>query len=788
MAAFIVISADNRLHYLVDGIENCRPLNPDVSAEISTGKISKTENEYIYNYTIPGEGRFGDKAKSFSELLSNQLAAFRLAYAIPHDELVNIFFLENPLTEEELEKSESWLEDFDKVFNAGLGHDTNFCLFRILFTYDHNDPTDVNAQIDINALQRILKNHKTAVTFNPEASSEPSFKRYLFYIDNQKSDAAALCLRKDEHDLKMPRILIDFMMLVSNSFDMYNVIAAISPPQVTTRCFSIGYAESMYYYPDVERYYIHADNRDIHYKILTSADEKSEEEGARSMDVEKYPFGLRSRLKRLAVIYEDVPFTDNINNHFTSADYKIDKCIVELRDLLVHEREKEVEDFMNSSEVVSRKKKIENLEEQIEQIKSAKQTEEETVEDFEIRIQQLRASKDKTTEELKQLIRNFEPECPEYISRSDVYTELCVEDDDDRENLLNSRSAHYHRLVNFAKSKKFYMFVKATSVKETEEIDSATDGNDNELKVKEDLSNNSGCSFPSWLLFLRKKNTNNETAEIDKSDAPGEVPEPEDNKLSSTDHITCIKEQLDLKSKFVFFKNTILAIEQVLKDEKKYCDEFKLTTHTNHYFPLINLAELAKKHAETSETRIQESINSWRLEAEPLKSDLLNTIKNAAANHTKKYYLFIDWDNPFSFIHEVSSNLPTICNQLQKRAAPIVNYNLTPETNENKVIRYFFSDRPQFKEEMDAVRSQLDNGNEVTATKSTHIVSKICMFQFLPMDESVLDHLVDLQVRGDDDIDLVGIAQHLPEGSNETDVNVESNTNEEPHVIDWGEH
>ena len=785
MAAFIVISADNRLHYLVDGIEKCRPLNPDVSAEISTGKISKTENGYVYNYTIHSEGSSDDNAKPFSELLSNQLAAFRLAYAIPHDELVNIFFLENPLTEEELEESESWLEDFEKVYNAGLGHDTNFCLFRILFTYNHNNPTDVNAQIDINTLQRILDNHNTAITFNPEASSRPSFERYLFYIDNQKSDAAALCLRKDEHDLKMPRILIDFMMLVSNSYDKYNVIAAINPALVKTRCFSVGYAESMYYYPDVERYYIHADNRDIHYKILTSDDEKSEEEGARSMDIEKYPFGLRSRQKRLAVIYEDVPFTDNINNHSTSADYKIDKCIVELRDLLVHEREKEIDDFMNSSEVVSRKKKIENLE---GQINSAKQAEEETVEDFEIRIQQLCASKDKTTKELEQLIQNFEPKCPEYISRSDVYTELCVADDEDRENLLNSRSAHYCRLVNFAKSKNFYMFVKATCVDKTEEIVSAPDGNDSKPKENENLSNNPGC-FPSWLLFWRKKKTNNEPAEIDKSDVPCEVSETEDIKHSSTDHITCIKEQLDLKNKFVSFKNTVSVIEQVLKDEKKYCDEFKLTTHTNHYFPLINLTELAKKHAETSETRIQESINSWRLEAEPLKSDLLNIIKKAAATHTKKYYPFIDWNHPFSFIHEISeSNLPTICNQLQKRAAPIVNYNLTSETKENKVIRYFFSDRPQFKEEMDAVRSKIDNGNEVTATKSTDIASKICMFQFLPMDESVLDNLVDLRVRDNDDIDLVGIAQHLPERSNETNVNVENNTNEDPHVIDWGEH
>ena len=125
MAAFIVISADNRLHYLVDGIENCRPLNPDVSTNISTGKITKSDTGYIYEYTIHGEGLRGDGAKSFSNLLANQLAAFRLAYNIQQDEVVNIFLLENPLTENDLAESESWIEEFDKVSCAGQGTDTS---------------------------------------------------------------------------------------------------------------------------------------------------------------------------------------------------------------------------------------------------------------------------------------------------------------------------------------------------------------------------------------------------------------------------------------------------------------------------------------------------------------------------------------------------------------------------------------------------------------------------------------------------------------------------------------
>ena len=53
MAAFIVISTDNKLHDLVDDIEKCRPRNPHVETYISTGKIIRTESgEYTYRYTI----------------------------------------------------------------------------------------------------------------------------------------------------------------------------------------------------------------------------------------------------------------------------------------------------------------------------------------------------------------------------------------------------------------------------------------------------------------------------------------------------------------------------------------------------------------------------------------------------------------------------------------------------------------------------------------------------------------------------------------------------------------
>ncbi|MCM1254688.1 MAG: hypothetical protein NC221_01020 [Duncaniella sp.] len=745
MAAFIVISSDNRLHYLVDGIEKCRPLNPDVITEISTGKITKSDTGYVYEYSIQGEGIRGDGAKSFSDLLSNQLASFRLAYSIPNDELVNIFFLENPLTIKDVEESEAWLQDLDRLFNRGRGHDTGFCIYRIIFTYDPESPNDITNKIDPISLKQLLYSHKAAAACSLGEAVEPTYERYLFYIDNQKSDSAALCLRKDEHDLKMPRILIDFMMLVSSSSDRYNIVAAINPAHVNSRCFSVGYAESMYYYPDVERYYIHADNRDINHRFLFSDDEMLNDVGYTTMDVEKYPFGLRKRKERLGVIYENIPFSDNINEHPNSADFKINNCIVSLKEYFKQEREKEFEDFMNSPAITGRKEIIENYE---KEISLCQPKEDETSDEFKERIKRLFSDKESISQELDLQIRNFEPDCPAYIDREEIYNELCVTEEDDKETACDSLSTRYNRLVSFARSKKFMDYIKA--IDNSSSISEIRSNNTNgETKNHEEGSvENLGCLF-SWLKFWKYKHIDNDEFQNNENAT-------QDRSVNIINYITIINQQIRLKKRFFSFKEDISSLEQKYDEEKNYCDNFKLTLHTNHFFPLININELKSKHDETSSSRIQESINSCNRNKSSFMSDLLQIVSDRASKYTKLHYLFIDWKNPCSFVQTISDiNFPIICNELQKRAAPLANYNLTSEVNENKVIRCFFSDRPNFKDEFESVRAKIQNGNEISATESTHIASKICMFQFLPMDNEIIQNLVDLQEPDKNDMDII---------------------------------
>ena len=665
MAAFIIISTDNRLHYLVDGIMECRPLNPTVSVSISTGKIVQSESEYIYKYTIEGENNESKEEQPFGKLVANQLAQFRSAHSISPG-IVNIFFLENPSTQEESERNKEWLTEIESVYAK---HDKSFCVYRILFTYNHERPTDVCDQIDFAVLNDLLKEHRDVA--NCKSSS---FDKFLFYIDNQKSDAAALCQKREEHNLKMPRFLLDFMMLVSNNNDAYGVRSAITSPNCLSKCFSVGFAESMYYYPDVERYYIHADLRDTYAHILTTVDEKVDEQGKEAMNIEKYPFGLRSRMERLKKIYESVPYSENIDDYPESMDKHIDDCIKTLKDMLMVKREAEIEE-----------------------------------------------------------VDGKEPDCPEYIDRSAIYEELNAATLEQREEIESRLSEQYEKLVAFSKTKAFMDFVQEQECT----ISADSELPPNTANIEQSAPSRVGCL--GRLMFWKKQNSS-------KDVPPPITPPTTEAKL--TEYIKNIRKWLEHKDCYKKFYYEIANIEEKYQNEKKYCEEFVLTTHTNHYFPLIHKEKLKQAQQDSFPYRLEKHISEWRKKPQQTLANLVGLTKEASKKYTKESFAFIDWESPMSFVQDLSSSdaMADICNQLQKKSSPLVNYSQISEFHEDKVTRILYSDRPCFEsEDFPAMRPKLDNGNTVSARYSTHIVSKICMMQFLPMDESILDGLTDLK-------------------------------------------
>ena len=142
MSAFIVISVKDSLNWIVDGIKDCRPHNPEVVTYLSTGKIKKEgEDKYLYEYTAfskhAGDGN-ADNTLSWTvesdiprNLFSNQIAQF-LNVCENEGEQINIFLVDNPITDEDFEQS-SWLVDeIRAVYESHKA--TNFQLVRVLFS------------------------------------------------------------------------------------------------------------------------------------------------------------------------------------------------------------------------------------------------------------------------------------------------------------------------------------------------------------------------------------------------------------------------------------------------------------------------------------------------------------------------------------------------------------------------------------------------------------------------------------------------------------------------------
>lgn len=768
MAAFIVISANNRLHYLVDGIEKCRPLNPNVVTDISTGIIIKSDNgSYTYEYKIHGEGNKDGIAKSLNVLLSNQLAAFRLAHSIPKDQLVNIFFLENPLSETDYEESESWIEEFDKVYDNGKGSDTAFCLYRIIFSYCHDRPSDVCSQINRQVLQQIIKQHRN------NQSDGDKFQRYIFYVDNQKSDAAATCLSKEDHDLKMPRFLLDFMMLTSNHQDAYSILNSINGQTNNIKFFSVGFGESMYYFPDVVEYYCHADKRDLYSKYINDEDETGDDISKRAMDVEKFPFGLKKRVSRLGKIYGDVLFNVNIDSFKNTADWIIDNKIVELKEYIDKEREQESEAFLNSEEIIRRKERITQLGHDVNLIEKA---DDESEEDFKKRLSEFKLMEETEEKELQRIIEEFEPECPYFIDRKTIYTDLCViKNEEENEEKTNKLRHHYINLLNFVLSEKFLKFVREQKAKD-ESLSTPKEVEKDPLSTGYGHNNNPGCL--GRLMFWKKSETLIST--------PQEEVAPIPIKQNPVDSIIKISEQKKLKDSYKKFKLEVNSVQNIFEKEKIFCENFKLKSHTNHYFPLICLEKLREQQIIDFNSRIVDIIKEWR-EKDSATKTMLDSLNSERSNSYTKKYSFIDWVDPFPFIETLSiSRLPIICNELQKKAAPFVNYNLTQGLKENRIVRALFSDRPSFKEEFTQMKSKLNNGNEISVFISSHIASKICFMEFLPMDDDVVNNLVDLQ-EGDN---VDGFETILSEAKQIPTKTLEETETEgyEPPVEFWGEH
>ncbi|MBR3730174.1 MAG: hypothetical protein IKN08_04600 [Bacteroidales bacterium] len=715
MSAFIVISVKDSLNWIVDDIKGCRPHNPDVITYLSTGKIKKEEEDkYLYEYTVftkhSGEGNEDNTlAKTIESdtprnLFSNQIAQF-LHVCENEGEQINIFLIDNPITDADFAQS-SWLVDEIKaVYESHKA--TNFQLVRVLFSYEIDKPADVNRQ----ASKMILK-HLTKINLDDSGD----FLTRILYIDNQNRSGAAMCLNKEEHDIMIPRMLCDFMMLLSNKDDSYNVAAAINGQ---TRIFAIGYSECMYYHDDVFRYYDLAGKRDLIQYLLET---KNTEE---SLDYDKHPIGLEDRVKRLGPKYMEVPFDLDISSFTSSIDKAIDDIIVSFKDDIMGIRQEALAVAAEEDAEETKKRQIAYLKE------SKKLPEDLTDEDLGMNYNSIaeQYGVDISGYVVSDATQKANKEYPDYIDRHQIYEEHLLEKEEEEDfegTVIEDNIVAYENLVCYIQKKPFKNYVK----RQCELANSrATAPN-----VNSQGRSNLGCFFKR--LFCGKR--------VSEENKGGEQVPPNINRDWHTlkECINSIHGMYAERKDYYLLEKKVAEMKKELQEMSDAVSHFKLTSHCSSVDNLIDLDKLREYHDSGRVARIDKIVDKWDSRQEENKSydAFFDDLKEQTKWDVYDLY-YINWSDPFDFIKSI--DLQKVCESLKRRSQPYVyTYTLGPNA-ENLTSFNFYTDNPMWHEDISQKRVSLRDDNKASSTFSHHICSKICMFQFLQMTHELVEGLVD---------------------------------------------
>lgn len=713
MSAFIVISVKNNLNWIVDGIKDCRPHNPEVVTYLSTGKIKKEgEGKYLYEYTVfskhDGNGNADNTVSRTAEsdiprnLFANQIAQF-LNVCGNQGEQINIFLVDNPITEEDFEQS-SWLVDEIKAVYESHKV-TNFQLVRVLFSYEIEKPTDVNGQASKMILKQLTK-------INLDDSDD--FPTRILYIDNQKRSGAAMCLNKEEHDVMIPRMLCDLMMLLSNRDDSYNVSAAISGQ---TNMFAVGYSECMYYHDDVFKYYDLAGRRELlKYLLETENDEES-------LDFIKYPVGLEDRIRRLDPLYAEVPYNVDISTSPKSIDKAIDDILVSFKDDIMNIRQEALADAIKKDAAETKSKLIEHL--------KANNLVPDYVTDDDLDERYMTIAKEANIDiesfAVTTAVEQTQKDFPEYIDRHLIYEKYLIENeegDDSEGTPLEADILAYTRLIKFIQTGQFKKYIRALCEKKDKEPAPAP--SDTEVKRN-----------PCFLkrLFSRKK-----------SDTAACVPEivaPLNRDWHSLrESIASVSEMYSKRNDYFRLKEKVNSMHSEVASLDDDIQNFKLTVHCSSVDNLIDLDKLKEFHQSERDTRLSKIIGQWNQldKNEKTYDALFKELKERTKWDVFGFY-YINWEQPFDFIKDI--DLPKVCEALKRKSQPLVNtYTLEPNA-ENLTSYIFYTDNKRWQEDLSQKRVVLKDGDKISSTFSRHICSKICMFQFLQMSHELIEGLVD---------------------------------------------
>ncbi len=690
MSAFLVISATEKLNWIVDGIIECRPQNPDVVTYIGTGKLENRKDGiyYVHNYTTKNHLNTDiseEEVANLQEVIANQFAHFRKHSGVKDN--LQIFILDNPIDQESWTYSQRIYDAIDN-YVIEQHFENNCSLTRILFSYDVSHPCDVCLQISPNIIRSII---------DTAANKE---NLHICYIDNQDRNGAVMALSNEAHNQMLPRMLCDFMMLMSSANSQYNIRNAMHND---TRIFSLGYAECMYYFPDVKRYFECAYKRDIRQYMLTH--DKTDID---SLEYDKYPIGITKRVERLYPIYLDVPFDKNITDYPQSIDKKIDDIVINLHDSIVSIKEQAIEKAKQKDAEATAEKRKEMLENREN-------------EDIVVEI---------TTEQDK-----VEKKYPNYIDRHSIYRLCRTEMNPDETIETNETCAEacneYLRLIRFLQEKEFKNFVNANattscSANGISDLNTFADS----IQPQEERK---GCNFfARW--FKQDKPVEQSIPAISDSTTQKQQESPLEQVLS----ITNLQKQKEQYRSLCAFKD---SLQKEIKQQEQNMGSFLLTSHCASYDSLIDLTKLKEYQAQTSNAHIAAIIEQWE-KLEPKKRNLyaLYDETKVECNRELAEFTYIHWDSPAPFVKK-ELDIKSVYTELNNMSIPWINSLVIRTEQENNTTFTFYTDNERWLQDVNNKHVELPNNT--TMEKSTHISSKMAIFQILQWDKHIIAGLTD---------------------------------------------
>lgn len=229
---FIIISGKPQTDAIARTIINeCVPLSCNVL--VSAGYVGN-DDDCGYSFDLNGRTRLFDTLEDgFCNHISQFISAACLSAQTSH---VNLFFLDNPYGERDLDQS-AFVKLIETVKNPTHGFDL-VDIWHVVLGYDTLEPQNVVAH----PADEILRN-----IFSINKQSNVS----TLYIGSQHLNGGANFTSTEHHDFHLPRMLADFMLVASDPQSKSGI--ATTATSNNSIAFSIGHAECMYMASDVQK-------------------------------------------------------------------------------------------------------------------------------------------------------------------------------------------------------------------------------------------------------------------------------------------------------------------------------------------------------------------------------------------------------------------------------------------------------------------------------------------------------------------------------------------------------